>query len=208
MELYIARHGQTFSNIGQDPSDDAALTPMGLRQVELLGERMALIPLDGVFASPLQRAVQTAQAVVSRQPKHLPVELMPDLVEYGTAAGYPGKPLAELQALCPGAVRTDFSTVPQETPEQALERAKRVIARLRERFPGETDRVFIAAHGNFNNYLLLAAVNAPVKPHFNFSQYNGCLNLVRYITWQGEPHTQFTYFNSFTHIPPELITGT
>lgn len=211
MELYIARHGQTFGNIGEDSSCDPALTPLGLRQVQLLGERMANIPLDCIIASPLQRAVQTAQAVAERQNGTSAVEILPEVMEFDPEPGFMPQDMNTLRTICPTAIPCPFSehtTVPPETWAEGYERAKWVIEQLHKRFSGETTRVFIAAHGHFNNLLLHAATGIPIQEHFNFSQYNGCLNLVRFITWEGHAHTQFTFFNNHSHLPLDLITGT
>ena len=54
MLLYIIRHG--------DPTyDPDALTPLGLRQAEAVGRRLSVHGLDEIYASPLNRARQTAQ---------------------------------------------------------------------------------------------------------------------------------------------------
>lgn len=52
MVLYIIRHGE--------PGDGGALTPLGQRQAEAVGERMYKEGIDRIFTSPLLRAVQTA----------------------------------------------------------------------------------------------------------------------------------------------------
>lgn len=58
--LYVMRHGAA------DPFGE--LTDVGQRQSELAGERLADLPVDAVWHSPLPRAVRSAQIVG----KHLP----------------------------------------------------------------------------------------------------------------------------------------
>ena len=54
MLLYFIRHG--------DPCyDPDCLTPLGLRQAEAVGRRLARYGLDRIYASPMKRAMQTAQ---------------------------------------------------------------------------------------------------------------------------------------------------
>lgn len=54
MLLYFVRHG--------DPCyDPDSLTPLGLRQAEAIGRRLARYGIDRIFASPMRRAMQTAQ---------------------------------------------------------------------------------------------------------------------------------------------------
>ena len=54
MLLFFVRHG--------DPCyDPDSLTPLGLRQAEAIGRRLAQYGLDRIYASPMKRAMQTAQ---------------------------------------------------------------------------------------------------------------------------------------------------
>ena len=54
MLLYFIRHG--------DPCyDPDSLTPLGLRQAEAIGRRLARYGVDRIYASPMCRAMQTAQ---------------------------------------------------------------------------------------------------------------------------------------------------
>lgn len=54
MLFFFIRHG--------DPCyDPDSLTPLGLRQAEAIGRRLALYGIDRIYASPMKRAMQTAQ---------------------------------------------------------------------------------------------------------------------------------------------------
>lgn len=54
MLLYFVRHG--------DPCyQPDSLTPLGLRQAEAIGRRVARYGLDRIYASPMKRAMQTAE---------------------------------------------------------------------------------------------------------------------------------------------------
>lgn len=54
MLFYFIRHG--------DPCyDPDSLTPLGLRQAEAIGRRIARYGIDRIYASPMKRAMQTAQ---------------------------------------------------------------------------------------------------------------------------------------------------
>ena len=54
MLLYVIRHAEPL----YDPDE---LTPLGARQAEALGRRLALHGIDEIYSSPLGRARQTAQ---------------------------------------------------------------------------------------------------------------------------------------------------
>lgn len=71
MILYIARHGESRGNTGEDTGYDPKLSEKGIVQARLLGERMKKIKLDAIFSSPLTRAVQTAEKTAELQDKTL-----------------------------------------------------------------------------------------------------------------------------------------
>lgn len=54
MLFYFVRHGDPCYN-------PDSLTPLGLRQAEAVGKRIARYGIDQIFASPMKRAIQTAQ---------------------------------------------------------------------------------------------------------------------------------------------------
>lgn len=58
MLLYIIRHGE--------PGSDGALTELGHKQAQAVGERMAQCGIDRIFSSPLLRARQTAEPACQR----------------------------------------------------------------------------------------------------------------------------------------------
>ena len=59
MDLYLVRHGE--SNIPQDAiQQDYPLSPLGLEQARLLGERFRGLKLDRLITTPYQRTQQTA----------------------------------------------------------------------------------------------------------------------------------------------------
>ena len=81
VNLYLIRHGETAHNrdglgLGRD---DVPLTLVGERQASVLGLRLADVPIDRVFSSPLGRARQTAEAVVGG--RGIPIEIRDELIE-------------------------------------------------------------------------------------------------------------------------------
>lgn len=74
MRLYIARHGETLWNREKrlQGSTDVELNEKGIALAELTGKALAQVPFHRVFASPLKRAVVTAQLMTAG--KELPFE--------------------------------------------------------------------------------------------------------------------------------------
>ncbi len=68
-EVFMVRHGQTASNIAGlfHGATDVPLNEVGVRQAELVAERVSVIEsLNSLHSSPLQRALRTAQAISRR----------------------------------------------------------------------------------------------------------------------------------------------
>ncbi|MBR4040631.1 MAG: histidine phosphatase family protein [Clostridia bacterium] len=80
--IYLIRHahpdypGGVKMCLGQ--KNDLPLSSRGFEQAQALGRRFACIPLEAVYASPLLRARQTAQAIAGDQ---RPLRILDDLIE-------------------------------------------------------------------------------------------------------------------------------
>lgn len=81
-EVILVRHGQPHVNFEGAVGDtfDPPLSDHGLMQAKLTGEALSLLHVDAVFASPLKRAYQTAEAIAEHH-KHLKLTVIPDLRE-------------------------------------------------------------------------------------------------------------------------------
>lgn len=82
MRLIIVRHGESqWNRIGRyQGQEDAPLSELGLRQAEALAVRLSDEPIDLIFASPLQRAAQTAR-IIARHHPDVPFDVAPALME-------------------------------------------------------------------------------------------------------------------------------
>lgn len=69
IKLFLTRHGQTkWNKEGRlQGSKDSNLTTLGIRQAELLKERLSNEKIDLVYSSPLIRAYKTAEIVVGNR---------------------------------------------------------------------------------------------------------------------------------------------
>ncbi|WP_010248175.1 alpha-ribazole phosphatase [Acetivibrio cellulolyticus] len=65
MELILVRHGETDSNKRQTYLGwtDAELNENGVQQVQFLRDRLKGTKIDGIYSSPLKRAMQTAKII-------------------------------------------------------------------------------------------------------------------------------------------------
>ena len=82
--VIVVRHGQSTSNIGRIISghhDNAVLTELGEQQARKVGETLAGLKLDAVYASPLKRARKTCELIVETmaQTGHKSISKLPKI---------------------------------------------------------------------------------------------------------------------------------
>jgi broad specificity phosphatase PhoE len=68
--LYLIRHGATDANLARPPilqgrRQNLPLAPLGIRQAKATRDLLAIRPIEYCYASPLQRALQTAAIVAA-----------------------------------------------------------------------------------------------------------------------------------------------
>lgn len=66
MRIYLLRHGQTVARLDYDAAlgqPNLALDDTGVRQAELLGQRLQNYRIDAIYSSDLRRAGETAQII-------------------------------------------------------------------------------------------------------------------------------------------------
>lgn len=147
--LTLVRHGETSANIDKvwHGSTDTALTERGHRQAARVADWIRTHRADAttVYASPLQRARHTGEAIAAGL--GLPLQLDPALTEFhlGEWEGLPfnelfhGRRLGELMRENP-----DFCAPAAESPRQVAERLAGAVTRIAAAHPGE--RVVAVTH--------------------------------------------------------------
>lgn len=201
MILYIARHGESLGNTGENNSVDPELSEKGKTQASLLGKRMEKEKIDCIISSPLIRAVETA--VATAELKNMPIEIWPLLFEVGTESSFKGQGIDNLKKIYNNLLCYDDGIeypmcLGNENKEISYQRAKDVIERIRKRFD-DNATVMIVAHGTFNNYLINAAFGFPVRDDFNFCQENTGLNCIKFIK-DGIDKVKAEFTNDYSHL--------
>ncbi|HLI06203.1 MAG TPA: histidine phosphatase family protein [Ktedonobacteraceae bacterium] len=156
MRLFLVRHGVTPYNLqarytGQA---DIPLSPLGVREAEAVGLRLASEHIDAVVSSDLERARVTAQAIA--QHHGLSVLEDPDLRETGLG-NWEGLTFAEVRAQQPDLLLHWYlepGAAPHggETMFQVRERAERALARWQALYP--EGAVVWSTHGGFIGIML------------------------------------------------------
>ena len=135
--LVLARHAVTAQTgpllSGRTPGID--LSDAGRQQAEALGARLARLPVAAVYASPIERTTQTAQAVAAHH--GLEVRTLDGVLEadYGE---WTGRTIADL-------AKTDLWKVVQRTPSRASFPGGEGLAAMQTRMVTTLDGV-VAAH--------------------------------------------------------------
>ena len=147
--VYLARHGQTPLNQGDDLRGlvDPPLNETGQEQARRLGSALGSRNPAAVVASPLRRAIETAQPVADRA--GLPVTTDQCLLDrdYGPQTGVSKKEVIERWG--------SVDDAPGVEPGAAVrERAVRGLTELARRHRGET--IVVVSHDAVNQQVLAA----------------------------------------------------
>ncbi|MHB1319285.1 MAG: histidine phosphatase family protein [Anaerolineae bacterium] len=162
--LYAVRHGITGWNaLGRIQGHaQSQLTEIGRKQAEAIAERLSTEHIDAVYASDLDRAMHTAQAIA--RPHGLAVYPDPRLREaaYGD---WEGRTMDELRQLYPDTVTEWMSepvTVAPSGGESLDEVAARVGSFLEElRAHPDDEQIVVVGHGGSIRALLCLALCVP-----------------------------------------------
>jgi broad specificity phosphatase PhoE len=148
--LLLARHGETADNARLVFQGQAGkgLNARGRAQAARLAERVARSRPDALFASDLERAVETARIVTEASPG-LPVNVEPDLREVDVGA-WTGKSHHEIEELFPEewaawSSGLDVRRGGGETYAELAERIERAVVRIVAAHEGK--RVLLVSHG-------------------------------------------------------------
>ena len=184
--LYLIRHGATPNNRARPPRlqgrrTDPGLSEEGLREAQRTGRTLAESPIDAVYASPLLRARQTAEAIAA--PHQLPVQTVDDLIEVDVG-DWEGRPWDEIQRTNPEEYRlfmSDASVHAYLGGETLTVVRDRVIPAFEELLAKNVGRSIVAvAHNVVNRVYLAHLLNLPLKGYRSVPQDNCGLNVLRY----------------------------
>ena len=179
--IYIARHGETAWNAQQriQGHTDVALSERGQEQAQMLANRLAAVPLAAAYASDLQRAADTARAVIGSRP--VPLTLTPELREYHKGI-FEGLTPAECQQRHPDLYAAslvndlDFAPPGGESIRQTAARIAAIVQQIRRRHPD--DSVLIVGHGGSLRAALVSLLELPPPANWKFIMHNCSLTII------------------------------
>lgn len=147
MKLYIARHGQTDWNIAHKAQGrtDIPLNATGIKQAEVLRDKIKDIKFDTVYASPLRRARETAE--IATEGKHKII--FDDRLMERSFGDYEGKEIngwTEATGYDIGDLKLNTNVGNIEPVRDVLARTKAVLDNIKTKHRND-EAVLIVAHG-------------------------------------------------------------
>ncbi|MDM8518805.1 MSMEG_4193 family putative phosphomutase [Anaerolineales bacterium HSG6] len=167
--ILLIRHGEnnwTETHKLAGRTAGVYLNDYGKQQALALGERLSNSTLHTIYASPLERTVETAEAIAKHHAK-LEIQLHPGIIEvdYGDWTGEPISKLAKKEAWSKVQFCPSGASFPEgETMYDMQARMVQVINRLVKKHGGET--IAIVGHAD----LIKGALAHYLGVHFDLFQ--------------------------------------
>jgi probable phosphoglycerate mutase len=204
MRILLARHGETAWNAEgrYQGQEDVPLSPLGEAQARALGARLRGVHLDRVVASPLSRALRTAELALGEERLGL----------LATDAGFKEIAHGEWEGLLAGEIRERDAErlhawrhaphevlMPQgESLQHVLDRAWPALARATDGL-GSDDTLLVVAHDAVNRVLLCRILGLPLAKLWGFRQAPTTLNLLE---GPDVDHLEVVRLNDCSHHTP------
>lgn len=169
MQLILIRHAKN-DWIGERLAGwtpGVHLNDQGRQQAEAVGARLAHLPITAIYSSPLERAVETAQAIAAHH--NVEVQVLEAIGEtrYGEWTGAPFKELSKTELWPVVQVYPSGARFPGgESLRETQARAVAALDALHEAHPEETDVVVVVSHAD----VIKAAVAHYVGLHLDLFQ--------------------------------------
>jgi alpha-ribazole phosphatase len=181
--LYLVRHGQVADGHTDryHGHNDIGLSANGVRQFEELAAQLKPVPLAGVYASDLTRALTGAE-IISRDREVAP-QIIPEFreVHFGVWEGLNFTEIAERYPNELEARFRDLSSFRIPGGESLTDLRTRALPRLTSLIQRHHQEAFlIVAHAGINRVILSDALGLSLEFLFRLDQSYGCLNVIDY----------------------------
>jgi len=220
--VIIVRHGQSTSNLSRIISghrDEATLTDIGQQQARKVGEMLDELPLDAVYASPLQRAQHTCQLILETMAAKSATKgaMLPEIqttkeIEEISLPLWESHSFADVEANYPEAYyawRHDPNNLKMAVPNadgtttdfypvrEIWERASKFWPELLKKHAGKT--VLLVAHSAINRALVGSAIGLGPESLNSMGQKNCAINVLNFLGgW--EDGAQLESLNLTSHL--------
>ena len=180
--LLLARHGQSVSNAVRrfQGAQDVALSELGARQAEALGQAIRRLSIAAVYTSPLERARRTAE--IAAAGLGVPLTPVDDLRELSLGE-WEGRTVEEIRAL-PGDpyeqwVRDPVACLPPggEPLPEVQARVVSAMADIAAAHPNG-QQVLVVCHGGVISAYLAHCLGLPLSSIWRLTVSNGSITEV------------------------------
>lgn len=191
--FYFVRHGQTVLNESHiKQGDEGGLNTLGQEQAERTGEYLMQFSTQRIYASPYERAVQTAKII----DEHLKVGISysPLLIERRNPSETIGKSVHDTEVkrimdlIDLSYHADDLRYSDEENFEDLKDRARKCLRYLERRFPR---RIVVVTHGVFLKMLISYILSgeglhnsAYIRMSFFNAADNGGITICEYTPWK------------------------
>lgn len=185
--IYFVRHGQEQSSVEYN-SVGGNLSSLGVEQAIMTSMYFKDIELDNVYASPLPRAMQTAQLIIKNHP-YLTLKTSELLCE-----GIPNIPVG---------YHDEF---PKITKSKLYQTAQQFNLAYHEFVRPTNDcdaNEIVVAHNNIIRFFLVNALNAPKESWIKFELYN--CSITKVVIYSSSKFL-IEYINATAHLQKSHIT--
>lgn len=165
--IYLLRHGdyENPKHIFHGRLPGFPLSQKGLVQVKKLGELLSQYPITAVYASPLTRTFQTAQAIAAVH--NLPVETDDRLMDLITPLQ--GKPISYMESIDWNFFRPEFIKQGGEPLSGVFKRMDACIREKIRTHPGE--HIVFVSHGDPVMAIKTKYLGGQLRGRKSFSPY-------------------------------------
>ncbi|MHB8863810.1 MAG: histidine phosphatase family protein [Pirellulaceae bacterium] len=183
---FLVRHAATANNLASPPriqgsGEDVALSADGRAQAARTARFLADQPITAAFASPLQRALETATIVA--QPHRVIPTVIPALQE-ADVGRWEGRTWVEIESTEPEAYRRFVHDPARhgyaggENFRQVQQRVLPAVMELMQHQLGSL--ILIVGHNIVNRVLLATLLDVPLAKARGIDQDNCGINVIRY----------------------------
>ena len=189
--LYLVRHGEHLD--ASHGLSDGPLSPRGVRQAELLADRLGGVPFTSAWHAPSKSTGETARIISARLPavSSRASALLFDCVPSGPAAG------------TPKAFDAYFHSVTEAEIDAGAAQMADAVAEFFSPGPGERHDLLIT-HNPVIGWFVRQAFDAPDWRWLGINQAHCGLTIIRLRS--AKPPTLLVH-NDLAHLPMELRTG-
>lgn len=173
MQIYFVRHGKTEWNLAsrfQGGHGDSPLLPQSLKDIEKLGEYLSKTKFRAIFASPLDRAFNTAQGIDNAMNANLPVIIDERLREFNLGE-MEGMRFAEAEKKFPEQMNNFWyhpdkynpAELNGETYQHVIARGKSFAQEMAKKYPDDNDKILAVSHGAALSAIMGGLLGYPLK---------------------------------------------